>query len=99
MFTELATAIGHAAAHLFSWLPGAAGHDPIWTFAYGANMGSAKLHALGVHPTETLKGVLPHHELIFDSSLRDGPAEPSFANIRHTEDPFYAFSVSPVQDG
>lgn len=26
----------------------------------------AKLHALGVHPTETLKGVLPHHELIFD---------------------------------
>ncbi|CAJ1340788.1 unnamed protein product [Effrenium voratum] len=76
-------------------------HDPdaggnVLTFAYGANMGLAKLLHLGIHPKHTLVGMLPHHELIFDKSLTDGEAEPAFANIRHTEDPGDPLAVSPV---
>ena len=31
----------------------------MWTFAYGANMGSAKLLKLGVEPAQTLPASLP----------------------------------------
>lgn len=106
MFIELASALSHAASHLFDWFSASggahldglsAGQDHLWTFAYGANMGSAKLQTLGVHPTETLKAALPRHELIFDRSLTDGYSEPAFANIRYIHGAYDPSSVAPVQ--
>ncbi|CAE7226447.1 kif4 [Symbiodinium microadriaticum] len=107
MLHEIATVLGHAVTSLLHWLHAAAGtaqsfgnagggHDQVWTFAYGANMGLAKMHLLGIHPFKSLVGLLPHHELIFDRSLADGINEPAFANIRHIEDPTDPAAVSPV---
>jgi len=63
----------------------------IWTFAYGANMGKAKLDALNIHPTATMHALLPGHALVFDSELGSGghfgkeghfpSAEKAFANV------------------
>lgn len=64
----------------------------VWTFAYGANIGEAKLQAGGIHPAATLPAVLPGHALVFDPRLgadgrlggrgRFAEAEHAFANVR-----------------
>jgi len=105
MFAELAGAVSHAVSHLFHWFHpvtqtvghGLPSHDQIWTFAYGANMGSAKLNHLGIHPSETVPAALPHYELVFDKSLADGTSEPAFANIRYIHGPYEPPAVAPVQ--
>jgi len=56
--------------------------DPVWSFAYGANTSDAKLQAAGIHPIASKIGDLPGHQLVFSSSLSDGPQEPAFAEVR-----------------
>jgi len=51
-------------------------------FAYGANMSSAKLNMLDIHPRDTFQAVLPGHQLIFDGHLHGEVSEPSFANVQ-----------------
>mmetsp|Transcript_56611 Transcript_56611/g.165546 ORF Transcript_56611/g.165546 Transcript_56611/m.165546 type:complete len:251 (+) Transcript_56611:86-838(+) len=66
-----------------------------WTFAYGANMGKAKLERAGIHPEATKPGQLEGHRLVFDGKLNDGSSEPAYANL----DPSNATDsgLAPVQ--
>jgi len=64
----------------------------VWAFAYGANIGQAKLKAAGVQPANTLPAVLPGHALVFDGELGASgtlggqgffaKGEHAFANVR-----------------
>mmetsp|Transcript_118112 Transcript_118112/g.367965 ORF Transcript_118112/g.367965 Transcript_118112/m.367965 type:complete len:248 (+) Transcript_118112:50-793(+) len=65
-----------------------------WTFAYGANIGRAKLDRVGIHPKETLPGKLRGHRLVFNGNLTDGPAEPAYADVVKSA---AGTGVSPVQ--
>lgn len=86
-----------------------AGPDRAWTFAYGANIGKAKLEAAGIHPGATLPALLPSYKLVFDPELgangklgsgRFAPSEKAFANIipeTHAESSQTADEISPVR--
>mmetsp|Transcript_18786 Transcript_18786/g.29327 ORF Transcript_18786/g.29327 Transcript_18786/m.29327 type:complete len:285 (-) Transcript_18786:305-1159(-) len=53
-----------------------------WVFAYGANMGSVKLHRLKIDPLESLPAVLPDHALTMDAVVPGAPdSDPVFAGV------------------
>jgi len=86
-----------------------AGPDRAWTFAYGANIGKAKLEAAGIHPKATLPALLPSYKLVFDPELgahgklgsgRFAASESAFANVvpsRRAAPSQSADEISPVR--